>query len=59
LSQIKESQISMQLTTLWEERKPVVVSEVRPQEIWLANSLKQTRFWTAQPVWNDYDYTYK
>jgi len=55
LSQIKESQISMQLTSLWEERKPVVVSEVRPQEIWLANSLKQTRFWTAQPVWNDYE----
>ena len=45
----------MQLTTLWEEKKPVVVSEVRPQEIWLANSLKQTRFWGAQPVWNDYE----
>jgi hypothetical protein len=55
LSQIKEAQISMQLSTLWEEKKPVVVSEVRPQEIWLANSLKQTRFWGAQPVWNDYE----
>ena len=55
LSQIKESQISMQLLTLWEERKPVVISEVRPQEIWLANSLRQTRFWGAQPVWEAYE----
>jgi hypothetical protein len=54
-SQIKESQISMQLTNLWEERKPVIISEVRPQEIWLANSLKQTRFWGAQSIWEDYD----
>ena len=55
LSQIKESQISMQLASLWEEKKPVVVSEVRPQEIWLANSLRQTRFWGAQPVWESYE----
>lgn len=55
ISQIKEVQIPVQLTTLWEERKPVVVSDVRPQEIWLANSLKQTRFWGAQKVWEDYE----
>ena len=55
LSQIKEFQIPMQLAGLWDERKPVVVSEVRPQEIWLANSLKQTRFWGAQSAWESYD----
>jgi hypothetical protein len=55
ISQIKEVQIPVQLTSLWEERKPVVVSDVRPQEIWLANSLKQTRFWGAQKVWEDYE----
>ena len=54
LSQIKESQVSMELTTLWEERKPVVVSDVRPQEIWLANSLMQTNFWGAEPAWAAY-----
>ena len=55
ISQLKEIQISTQLATLWEEKKPVVVSEVRPQEIWLANSLRQTRFWGAQPVWEEYE----
>ena len=54
LSQIKESQISMQLTALWEERAPVVISEVKAKELWVAESLKQTRFWGAQPVWEDY-----
>jgi hypothetical protein len=55
LSQIKESQISMQLTSLWEERAPVIISEVKPRAIWAADSLKQTRFWGAQPVWGDYE----
>ena len=54
LSQINESQISMQLTTLWEEKKPVVVSDVRPNGIWTSDGLKQTRFWGAQPVWESY-----
>ena len=57
LNQIKEVQIPVQLQSLWEERKPVVVSDVRPQEIWLANSLKQTRFWGAQTVWGEYEET--
>lgn len=55
LSQITESQISMQLTKLWEERKPVVVSEVKNRGIWVADGLKQTRFWGAQPIWGEYD----
>jgi hypothetical protein len=54
LSQINESQISMQLTNLWEERKPVVVSEVKPRGIWMSDGLKQTRFWGAQPIWQEY-----
>jgi len=55
LSQIKESQILLNLQSLWEERKPVVVSEVRSREIWSSNSLRQTRFWGAQPIWNQYE----
>jgi len=55
LSQIKESQISLNLLTLWEEKKPVVVSEVRSRKIWSSDSLRQTRFWGAQPIWNQYD----
>ena len=57
ISQIKEIQISMQLTPIWNEKKPVVVSEVRPQDIWLANSLKQTKFWGAEPNWENYELT--
>jgi hypothetical protein len=53
-SQIKESQISMHLTRLWEERKPVIVSEVKPRGLWVADGLRQTRFWGAQPIWNTY-----
>jgi hypothetical protein len=55
ISQIKEIQIPVQLSPLWEEKRPVVVSDVRPQEIWQASSLRQTRFWTAQQVWGDYE----
>jgi len=54
LSQIKESQISTQLAQVWEERKPVVVSENKSRGIWVAEGLRQTRFWGAQPIWNDY-----
>ena len=54
-SQIKESQISTQLAQVWEERKPVVISEVRNRGIWVANGLKQTRFWGAQPIWAEYE----
>jgi hypothetical protein len=41
--------------TLWEEKKPVVVSEVRSRRIWSSDSLRQTRFWGAQPIWNEYN----
>ena len=54
LSQIKESQIPTSLTTLWEERNPIVVSDVRSRDIWASNSLKLTRFWGAQPIWQQY-----
>lgn len=54
ISQIKESQISMQLTPIWEEKSPLVISEVKARDLWAPESLKQTRFWGAQPVWGDY-----
>ena len=54
LSQIKESQSQTQLATLWQEKKPIVISEVRESEIWSADSLSQTRFWSAQPIWAQY-----
>jgi hypothetical protein len=54
-SQIKESQISTQLAQVWEERKPIVISEVRNRGIWMAEGLRQTRFWGAQPIWGDYE----
>lgn len=54
LSQIKESQIPSNLLTLWEEKVPVIVSDVRPKDIWVASNLSQTRFWPTQPVWADY-----
>jgi hypothetical protein len=54
LSQIKELQVSQSLTTLWEEKSPVVVSEVRSRNIWTSDALKQTRFWGAQPIWQQY-----
>ena len=57
LAQIKESQISMQLAQVWDEKKPVVISDVRAQEIWLANSLRQTKYWSAEPSWNTYENT--
>ena len=55
LSQIKESQISTQLLSVWEEKKPVVVSEVKSRNIWVADGLRQTRFWGAQPIWESYE----
>jgi len=54
LSQIKESQISTQLTSVWEEKKPIVISEIRGRKIWVAEALQQTRFWGAQPIWGEY-----
>ena len=57
LSQINESQISMNLANLWQERNPVVVSEVKSRRIWAAESLRQTRFWGAQPIWQQYQET--
>jgi hypothetical protein len=54
LAQITESQIPTQLNSLWEERTPTIISEVKPRGIWVAEGLKQTRFWGAQPVWDDY-----
>jgi hypothetical protein len=55
LSQIKESQISTQLSQVWEEKKPVVISEIRSRGIWVAEGLRQTRFWGAQPIWEQYE----
>ena len=54
LSQIKESQIPTSLQTLWEEKNPIIVTDCRTTGIWVANALKQTRFWGAQPVWQQY-----
>jgi hypothetical protein len=54
ISQITESQISTQLLTVWEERKPVVISERKPRGIWASEGLKKTRFWGAQPIWGSY-----
>jgi len=55
LSQIKESQTAASLTTLWEEKNPIIVSDVKSRNIWASESLKQTRFWPAQPVWQQYE----
>jgi len=55
LSQIKESQIPISLQNLWEEKKPVVVSEAKAMGIWSSEGLKQTRFWNAQPIWQQYE----
>jgi hypothetical protein len=55
ISQIKESQVLTNILTVWEEKNPVVISEVRLREIWSPESLKQTRFWGAQPIWNQYE----
>lgn len=54
LSQLKESQVSMNLTSLWEEKNPVIVSEVNQVGIWTEKRLRQTRFWEAQPIWQEY-----
>lgn len=53
-SHIKAKQIPLQLTDLWAERKPVVVSDVRPNTIWIPEGLRVTRFWGAQPIWGEY-----
>lgn len=55
LSQMKESQIPLQLSHVWEEKKPVVITDARPNGIWTAKGLKQTRFWGAQPIWGAYE----
>ena len=55
LSQIKETQVQDQIAHLWEERKPVVISECKQRGIWTGRSLKQTRFWGAQPIWGAYE----
>ena len=56
LSQMDEIQISSQLISVWEERKPIVVSKCTTRRIvWSADALKQTRFWGAQPIWGAYE----
>ena len=55
ISQIKEPQVLTSILTLWEEKNPVVVSEVRAREIWSPQSLQQTRFWGAQLIWGQYE----
>ena len=54
-SQITEKQVPLQLLDLWSERKPVIVSEARTSDIWSGPSLRRTRFWGAQPVWETYE----
>jgi len=54
VSQIKESQISLQLNQVWEEKTPIVISDVTSRQIWVADSLKHTQFWGAQPIWYEY-----
>jgi len=55
LSQITELQVQTSLTTLWEEKNPVIISEVKSRRIWSSDALKQTRFWGAQPIWQQYE----
>jgi hypothetical protein len=55
LNQITERQVPTQLGELWQEKKPVVVLECAPNRIWVADGLRQTRFWGAQPVWGAYE----
>ena len=55
LAQITESQVGTQLEELWQERKPVVISDIRPCQLWVAEGLRQTRFWGAQPIWESYE----
>jgi hypothetical protein len=54
-SQIKEVQIPTQLDSLWEEKIPIIVSDLNNKDIWTSDSLKLTKFWTAQPVWAMYE----
>jgi hypothetical protein len=55
ISQIKESQISNNLQNIWEEKHPIVISDVRSINIWSSVGLKRTRFWNAQPIWGKYE----
>lgn len=55
LNQITENQIPVQLAELWQEKKPVVISDCAPNRLWVADGLRQTRFWGAQPVWEAYE----
>jgi len=56
LSQMDEAQINKELSHVWEERRPVVVSNCKNRRIiWSADALKQTRFWGAQPIWGAYE----
>lgn len=56
LSQMDEVQVSKQLSRVWEEKKPVVISNCKKRRIiWSAAALQQTRFWGAQPIWGAYE----
>jgi hypothetical protein len=55
LNQITEVQVPVQLADLWQEKKPVVVSDCGANRLWVADGLRQTRFWVAQPVWEAYE----
>jgi hypothetical protein len=56
LSQMDEDHVAQQLGHVWEERRPVVISKCMTKRIiWSAESLKQTRFWGAQPIWGAYE----
>lgn len=52
--QLKEIQIPTQLQIVWEEKVPVIVSDIKTNDIWSPESLRLTRFWSAQPNWATY-----
>ena len=53
-SQIQEFQIPTQLNVLWEEKIPVIISDITTKDIWSPTFLQITRFWSAQPLWSKY-----
>lgn len=56
LSQMDEDRVVQQLALVWEEKKPVVISNCKKRRtIWSADALEQTRFWGAQPIWGAYE----
>ena len=55
LSQMDETKATNELVHVWEERRPVVISNCKRRNVWSAAALEQTRFWGAQPIWGAYE----